>query len=109
MSEAKEKDKILAQIKALVHHSEIDGISRHIDALKTDGYVSVAGDEQGGIIVARITPQGERFLENGGYASILRHKRMATVRKGLKWALVTVIGAALTVLTTLLLSRWLST
>lgn len=41
MSEAKEKDRILAQIKAFKPHNEIEGLNKHIDELVNGGYAAV--------------------------------------------------------------------
>lgn len=70
MSVAKEKDRILAQIKAYKHHSEIVGLNKHIDEFVKDGYASGSFATDGSVITIRITPQGERFLENGGYTAL---------------------------------------
>lgn len=98
MSEAKEKDRILAQIKAFKPHNEIEGLNKHIDELVKDGYVSGSFATDGSIIVVRITPKGKRFLENGGYVAARRksifpptwHKAL---RKDL-WSLILAILAA---------------
>lgn len=85
MSEAKEKDRILAQIKARKHHGEIVGLNKHIDVLVKNGYVSGSFATDGSIITIRITPQGERFLENGGYARLSKtqtKRRQNVVQNG---------------------------
>lgn len=98
MSEAKEKDRILAQIKAHKHHSEIVGLNKHIDEFVKDGYVSGSFATDGSIIVVRITPKGKRFLENGGYSAMGRKlkapsARLRVIRKDL-WGLILAILAA---------------
>lgn len=106
MSEAKEKDRILAQIRAFTPHNEIEGLHRHIDALNADGYVSVVGDGEGGIIVARITPQGERFLDSGGYTARSKAERKSRL-SAKAWAAITfVLGIVLTELVHIL-AEWL--
>lgn len=84
MSEAKEKDRILEQIKAFKPHSEIVGLNKHIDEFVKDGYVSGSFATDGSIITLRITPRGERFLENGGYT---RLSRAQTKRSAKRFAL----------------------
>lgn len=37
MTEAKEKDRVMAQIKARKHHSEIAGLEKHLDVLVDNG------------------------------------------------------------------------
>lgn len=99
MSEAKEKDRILAQIKARKHHGEIVGLDKHIDELVEDGYVNVWRDEQGGFLSARITPKGKRFLENGGYTAMSRKSKSPAIwHKSLRkelWVLVWAVIAGL--------------
>ncbi len=98
MSEAKEKDRILAQIKAFKPHGEIEGLNKHIDELVKDGYVSGSFATDGSVIVIRITPKGKRFLDNGGYAAVRRkYKSHATWHKALRkdlWGLILAILAA---------------
>lgn len=98
MTEAKEKDRILAQIKAFKPHGEIVGLNKHIDELVKDGYVSGGFATDGSVIVIRITPQGKRFLENGGYSAMGRKlkapsARLRVIRKDL-WGLILAILAA---------------
>lgn len=98
MSEAKEKDRILEQIKAFKPHNEIEGLNKHIDELVKDGYVSGSFATDGSIIVVRITPKGKRFLDNGGYAAVRRKSKFpATWHKALwkdLWGLILAILAA---------------
>lgn len=94
MSEAKEKDRILAQIKAFKPHNEIEGLSEHIYELERDGYVSVVHDEQGGLIIVRLTQRGKSFLDNGGYSAKMRLRppNAKSVGKGLWAFILTVIS-----------------
>lgn len=97
MSEAKEKDRILAQIKAFKPHNEIEGLNKHIDELVKDGYVSGSFATDGSIIVVRITPKGKRFLDNGGYAAARRKSKFPAWHKALRkdlWGLILAILAA---------------
>lgn len=99
MSEAKEKDRILAQIKAFKPHGEIVGLNKHIDELVKDGYVSGSFATDGSIIVVRITPKGKRFLENGGYTAARRKSKshaasLKPLRKEL-WVLIWAVIAGL--------------
>lgn len=81
MSEVKEKDRILAQIKAFKKPNEIAGLSKHLNDLERDGHVSVWRDEQGGLICVRITQSGKDFLDSGGYEVLSKIKRNAKLRK----------------------------
>lgn len=99
MTEAKEKDRILAQIKARKPHSEIAGLNKHLDELVKDGYVSGSFATDGSIIVVRITPKGKRFLENGGYTAARRKSKsfpasLKPLRKEL-WVLIWAVIAGL--------------
>ena len=96
MSEAKEKDRILAQIKAFKPHNEIVGLNKHIDELVKDGYVKVWRNEQSHPITVRLTPQGDAFLESGGYSAKKRliHPKVKSVDKGV-WAFILTIISGL--------------
>lgn len=108
MSEAKEKDRILAQIKTFKPHNEIEGLNKHIDELVKDGYVKVWRDEQSRPIDVKLTGDGKDFLDSGGYSALIKQKVKATALKAVKWFLATVIGAALVLITNLIISQWLS-
>lgn len=96
MSEAKEKDRILAEIRNGKPHYEIDGLASHVDALKANGYVSIVGDCDGGIIVARITPEGERFLDGGGYTARCKAERKSKLSAKAWAAIIFALGIVLT-------------
>lgn len=93
MSEAKEKDCILAQIKARKHHSEIVGLNKHIDELVKDGYASGSFATDGSIITIHITPQGERFVQNGGYTSRNKADRKSKLSAKV-WAAIGAVGGS---------------
>ena len=95
MSEAKEKDRILAQIKARMPHGEIAGLNKHLDELVKDGCVSGSFATDGSIITIRTTPQGERFLDNGGYLKLCRKK----LKQKLWYGFWFVMGVAATKIT----------
>ncbi len=105
MNEAKEKDCILAQIKARKRHSEIVGLNKHIDELVKDGYDSGSFATDGSIITIHITPQGERFVQNGGYTA--RHKADRKSKLSAKvWAAIGAVGGSvLTELIHILVAR----
>lgn len=105
MSEAKEKDRILAQIKAHKHHSEIVGLYKHIDELVKDGYVSGSFATDGSVITIHTTPQGERFLENGGYAVLAKADRKSKLSAKAWAAIGAVGGSVLTELIHILVER----
>lgn len=81
MTEAKEKDRILAQIKARTPHGEIAGLNKHLDELAKDGYVSGSFATDGSIITIRITPQGERFLDNDGYTRLSKTQAKRSAKR----------------------------
>lgn len=105
MSEAKEKDRILAQIEARKHHSEIVGLNKHLDELVRDGYVSGSFATDGSIIVVRITHKGKRFLDNGGYTALDKAARKSKLSAKAWAAIGAVGGSVLTELIHILVER----
>lgn len=97
----------MAQIKARKRHSEIVGPNKHIDELANDGYVSGSFATDGSIITIRITPQGERFLESGGYTACHKAGRKSKL-SAKAWAAIGAVGGS--VLTELVhkLTGWLT-
>lgn len=75
MSEAKEKDRILAQIKAFKPHNEIEGLSKHLYDLERDGHISVWYDTEKNPITIRLTNKGKAFLDSGGYTTARRKSK----------------------------------
>ncbi len=106
MSEAKEKDRILAQIKAFKPHNEIEGLSKHLYDLEQNGYISVWYDTEKKPITIRLTNKGKAFLDSGGYTA--RHKAERKSKLSAKaWAAITfVLGIVLTELVHIL-AEWL--
>ena len=98
MSEAKEKDRILEQIKAFKPHNEIEGLNKHIYDLERDGYVTVWRDEQGKPISVRITQRGRNFLDSGGYSKIEKTERRYYSRKLIFKVLSWIFGIIATVI-----------
>lgn len=94
MTSAKEKDRILAQIKAFKPHNEIERLSEHIYDLERNGYVSVWRDEQSRPITVRLTPHGENFLYDGGYSAKKRRMepKIKSIGKGVWGFVLTVIS-----------------
>lgn len=105
MSEAKEKDRILAQIKAFKPHNEIEGLSKYIYDLERDGFISVKYDTEKNPIIIRLTTDGKAFLDSGGYTT--RHKTERKSKLSAKaWAAITfVLGIVLTELMHILAER----
>lgn len=97
MSEAKEKDRILAQIKAFKPHNEIEGLNKHLYDLERDEYVSAVRDEQGDLIVVRLTPLGKNFLDNGGYSKRI-HSIKPKVKKSILWLRKEIWGLIMAIL-----------
>ena len=81
------------QIKARKHHSEIVGLNKHLDEFVEDGYVSGSFATDGSIITIRTTPQGERFLENGGYTALDKADRKSKL-SAKAWAAIGVVGGS---------------
>ena len=103
MSEARVKDSILEQLKAFRPHNEIEGLSKYISNLERDGYVSAVRDEEGDLIVVRITSRGKTFLANGGYSAIRQRSKPSKLFTSLKtlrtdiWSLAVSIIAGLVI------------
>lgn len=99
MNEAKEKDRILAEIKARKSHKEIVGLNKHLDEFIKDSYVRCSFATDGSIITIRITPQGDRLLENGGYTKIGHKAKRAKVKSELsnafKFLLAALVGGVI--------------
>lgn len=108
MNSAKAKDRILAEVKTYKPHRDIEGLDRFMTELEADGYVKVWRDMQGKLINVRITSNGERFVEGGGYRKRRRSKITADLRKAVKWILVTLAGAGLIELATQIARQLLS-
>lgn len=98
MSEAKEKDRILEEIKAFKKPNEIAGLSKHLNDLERNGHVSVWRDEQGGLISVRITQSGKDFLDGGKCRKTTQKPKRLTARLRLfrrdLWGLILAIFAA---------------
>ncbi len=106
MSEAKEKDRILAEIKAFKKPCGIADLSKHLFDLEQDGYISVWYDTEKNPITIRLTNKGKAFLDSGGYTA--RHKAERKSKLSAKaWAAITfVLGIVLTELVHIL-AEWL--
>lgn len=107
MNNAREKDRILAEIKAYKPLNEIEGLGKHLPELERSELVKVWRNEQGNPISVRLTKHGECFNADGGYKAAAIAKRRANVKKSLKWFLAVVAGGTLTTITTILITRML--
>lgn len=107
MSEAKEKDRILTQIKAFTKPSEISGLSKHLNNLERDGHVSAWRDEQGGLINVRITQSGRDFLDGGGYIALSKTERNAKLRKALLSPFGRIVEAVIIASIMIIVGWWL--
>lgn len=96
MSEAKEKDRILAQIKAFKQPHEIAGLSKFLYDFEQEGHVKVWRDEQVVLISERLTQSGKDFLDSGGYSAKRRliYPKVKSVGKG-AWAFTSTITSGL--------------
>ncbi len=74
MSAAKDKDIILAEIKACKPPGEIEGLHNMLYSLECDGMVDVLYDSEHKPIRIRLTRNGEDLIAKGGYAK-MRTKR----------------------------------
>lgn len=109
MKEAKEKDRILAQINSFTPHSEIVGLEKHISSLKADNLLDVWYNEQQQPISIRLSDKGKDFIKNGGYTAQRNRMIKAVAWKGVRWLLAALILAAIGAIVNTMLPRWLST
>lgn len=108
MNKAKDKNQILAEIRALTPLHQIAGLDLYLPELERDGLVEILPDEQSRPITIRLTKLGKSFLAGGGYKTARKAKRKTIVRRVLKWLLVVVIGGALTTAITIILTQMLT-
>ncbi|MDE6453371.1 MAG: hypothetical protein K2L27_04115 [Muribaculaceae bacterium] len=94
MSEAKEKDRILAQIQAFKPINEIEGLTKHLFDLEQAGFITVKYDAEKTPIFIRITTNGKAFLESGGYTRLSRAQTRRNA-KGLVLRIVENVAVAL--------------
>lgn len=80
MSEAKDKDKILAQIKAFTPHQQIAVLEKYLPELERDGLVKVWSNEQGEPIAIRLTKHGQDFIKAGGYTNKAKRKHNLAIK-----------------------------
>lgn len=107
MSEAKEKDRILAEVKAFKKPCEIADLSKYFFDLERDGHVTVWRDEQGGLISLRITQSGKDLLDCGGYAALAKKERNARIRKALLSPVGRIVEAVIIASLVIIVGWWL--
>lgn len=107
MSEAKEKDRILAEVKAFKKPCEIAGLSKCLFDLERDGHVTVWRDEQGGLISLRITQSGKDFLDGGGYTALAEKEHNARIRKALLSPVGRIVEAVIIASLVIIVGWWL--
>ena len=60
---ARDKDRILAELKEYKSHHKIGGLKKLLPELETEGYVKVWKSEQHNPTMVRLTNKGNVFLE----------------------------------------------
>lgn len=108
MSEAKEKDRILAQIKAFTPIAGIDGLNKHLPDLERDGMVNVWSDEKGNPISVRLTQKGQMFSEGGGYCANARADKARRAKDALKSSAGRIVEAIIIAALTIIVAWWLN-
>ncbi|WP_300811558.1 hypothetical protein [uncultured Duncaniella sp.] len=81
MNSAKDKDRILAEIKAYTPHQQIEGLDKYLPELELEGLVDIWLDEQGKPITVRLNKCGQDFIKAGGYGSKVKRKRNSTIKE----------------------------
>lgn len=107
MSEAKEKDRVLAQIKAFKQPNEIAGLSKYLYSLERDGFVKAWRDEQGGLISVRLTQSGKDFLDSGGYSVLSKAENKAKIRKVLLSPIGRIVEAVIVAALVIIVGWWM--
>lgn len=90
---ARDKDRILAEIKAYKPHNEIEGLAEVLPELESDGLVDVWRDEQRKPIMVRLSDKGQLFVSKGGGTAQRKQKVKAKMRQCLLWLLAILIAA----------------
>lgn len=93
MTEAKEKDYVLAQLADNLPPHEVVGMSKYADELEADGHIKILSSEEGFIIRALLTDKGARFLENGGYTARDKSDRKSKL-SAKTWAVIGAVGGS---------------
>lgn len=101
MTEAKEKDYVLAQLAQHLPPHEVVGMAKYADALESDGNINILSSENRFIIRALLTDKGARFLESGGYSKAYKERLMQKFWYGF-WF---VMGVAATKITEKLIDK----
>lgn len=100
------KDKILRDIKEFKKPHDIKNLSKHLYELEKDGFVKIIYTTDGDIVTLRLTREGERFLDGGGYTARYKSERNSKI-SAKAWAAITfVLGIVLTELVHIL-AEWL--
>lgn len=105
MNKAKEKDYVLAQLADHLPPHEVEGMTKHADALEADGNIKIISAENGFIIRALLTDKGARFLESGGYTACHKAARKSKLSAKAWAAIGAVGGSVLTELIHILVER----
>lgn len=108
MNAAKDKDRILAEIKAYTPHEQIAGLDKYLPELERDGLVNVRYNEQHSPIFIRITPKGEDFLRRGGFVSMVAKNKIGKLKHFLTSFTGRIIEAIIIALLTLITSWWVT-
>lgn len=80
---AKDKDRVLREIKAFKKPNEIANLPECLYDLENDGLVKVAYASDKSIITIRLSPRGQQFLDSGGYSRTKRTQVKSNVTKAL--------------------------
>ena len=97
---AKEKDKILLEIKADMFDYKIAIHGEIIPELERSGYVDITRTKDGSFF--DITDKGRAFLNSGGFSTIEKEKTKSKYNKALIWIIcaisTAIIGATISLI-----------
>lgn len=108
MSAAKDKDRILAEIKAFTPHQQIAGLDRYLSELEREGLVKIWPNEQHEPIIIRLTKYGQEFVKAGGYSALQKQDRAKSIRQGLTSTTGRIIEASIIAALTIIIAWWLN-
>lgn len=102
---AKDKDRVLREIKEHKKPSDIKDLSKCLYDLEKDGFVKTVYTTDRQIVCINFLPQGERFLDSGGYSAIVRQRRKEDLRLIIAFVAGAVTTKAIDIIAQILLPK----
>lgn len=89
-----DKDRVLREIKGHRKPSDIKDLSKYLYDMEKDGFVKTRYTTEGDIVMLRMTREGERFLDSGGYSRIKTRQTRSSLAKAL-WRIAEAVAIAI--------------